>query len=38
MGEDTYKAATGLLDKIKAGSVVPPASKDDLDKFVKSLS
>ena len=38
MGEDTYKAATDLLDKIKAGSVVPPASKDDLDKFVKSLS
>ncbi len=26
MGEDT-KAAAGLLDKIKAGSVVPPASK-----------
>jgi len=38
MGEDTYKAATDLLDKIKAGSVVPPASKDDLDKYVKSLS
>ena len=38
MGEDTYKAAIGLLDKIKAGSVVPPASKDDLDKYVKSLS
>ena len=38
MAEDTYKAAIGLLDKIKAGSVVPPASKDDLDKYVKSLS
>ena len=38
MADDTYKAATALLDKIKAGSVVPPASKDDLDKYVKSLS
>ena len=38
MADDTYKAATALFDKIKAGSVVPPASKDDLDKFVKSLS
>ena len=38
MGEDTYKAATDLLDKIKAGSVVPPTNKDELDKYVKSLS
>ena len=38
MADDTYKSATGLFDKIKAGSVVPPASKDDLDKYVKSLS
>ncbi len=32
--DDTYKAATAPLDKIKAGSCCSPASKDDLDKYV----
>ena len=38
MAEETYKAAIDLLDKVKAGSVVPPSSKDELEKFTKALN
>lgn len=37
MGEETYKAAVALQDQIKDGKLVPPASEDDYNTFVKNL-
>ena len=38
MGDEVYKGAMEAADKIKAGSIVPPANKDDLAKYEKSLA
>lgn len=35
--DDVYEAATELFDSIKAGEIEVPATKDALDKYVKSL-
>lgn len=37
MGDDTYNAAIELEEKIKDKEVIPPASEDDYNSFVKSL-
>lgn len=37
MGDDTYNAAMALEQKIKDKEIVPPASKDDYDAFIKAL-
>ncbi|QAT50505.1 BMP family ABC transporter substrate-binding protein [Caproiciproducens sp. NJN-50] len=37
MGDDTYNATIALEQKIKDKTIVPPASKDDYDAFVKAL-
>lgn len=37
MGEETYKAAIDLQQQIKENKIVPPASQEEYDEFVKAL-